>query len=88
MTKRDEIGKLLEARKDPSLLEKVLSSELSPAQASMQDRMTRTIEVSAQTLHYKCSNVNLVATHVNLHTPYFTFCSRRLTFAFVTWRNM
>ncbi|KAG0317136.1 hypothetical protein BGZ97_005866 [Linnemannia gamsii] len=44
MTKRDEIGKLLEARKDPSLLEKVLSSELSPAQASMQDRMTRTIE--------------------------------------------
>ncbi|KAG0299004.1 hypothetical protein BGZ96_000007 [Linnemannia gamsii] len=44
MTKRDEIGKLLEARKDPTLLEKVLSSELSPAQASMQDRMTQTIE--------------------------------------------
>ncbi|KAF9539422.1 hypothetical protein EC957_005418 [Mortierella hygrophila] len=43
-TKREEIGKLLKAREDPSLLEKVLTSELNPVQAAMQDQMTRSIE--------------------------------------------
>ncbi|KAG9068640.1 hypothetical protein KI688_010917 [Linnemannia hyalina] len=41
---KEEIGKLLKAREDPSLLEKVLTSELNPVQAAMQDQMTRTIE--------------------------------------------
>ncbi|KAF9907419.1 hypothetical protein EC991_010980 [Linnemannia zychae] len=43
-TKREEIGKLLEARKDPNLLEKVLSSELDPAQATMKNKMIQAIE--------------------------------------------
>jgi hypothetical protein len=49
-TKREEIGKLLEARKDPNLLEKVLSSELDPAQAAMKNQMIQAIEVSIQSL--------------------------------------
>ncbi|KAG0379537.1 hypothetical protein BGX24_012782 [Mortierella sp. AD032] len=43
-TKREEIGKLLKAREDPSLLEQVLSSELDPAQAAMKNKMIQTIE--------------------------------------------
>lgn len=53
-TKREEIGKLLKAREDPSLLEKVLTSELNPVQAAMQDHMTRTIEVTMQTVRCMC----------------------------------
>ncbi|KAG0270912.1 hypothetical protein BGZ95_001372, partial [Linnemannia exigua] len=43
-TKREEIGKLLKAREDPSLLEQVLSSELDPAQTAMKNKMIQTIE--------------------------------------------
>ncbi|KAF9923054.1 hypothetical protein FBU30_006843 [Linnemannia zychae] len=43
-TKREEIEKLLKAREDPSLLDKVMTSELNPAQAALQDHMKRSIE--------------------------------------------
>ncbi|KAF9192079.1 hypothetical protein BGZ51_006271 [Haplosporangium sp. Z 767] len=44
-TKKEEIGRLLKARQDPDLLEKVLSSELNPAQISQQEQMKKSFEI-------------------------------------------
>jgi len=46
MTKKEEVGRLLKARQDPSLHDKVLLSELSPAQKSKQDQMKKSFAVS------------------------------------------
>lgn len=46
MTKKEEVGRLLKARQDPSLQDKVLLSELSPAQKSKQDQMKKSFAVS------------------------------------------
>lgn len=64
-TKREEIGKLLKAREDPSLLEKVLTSELNPAQAAMQDHMTRTIETIDSRLRDLEKHVEAMNTEAN-----------------------
>ncbi|KAK3832090.1 MAG: hypothetical protein JOS17DRAFT_742933 [Linnemannia elongata] len=64
-TKREEIGKLLKAREDPSLLEKVMTSELNPAQAAMQDHMTRTIETIDSRLRDLEKHVEAMNTEAN-----------------------
>ncbi|KAF9580952.1 hypothetical protein BGW38_002203, partial [Lunasporangiospora selenospora] len=43
-TKKEEVGRLLKARQDPSLLELVMMSGLNPAQISQQDQMKKSFE--------------------------------------------
>ncbi|KAF9396441.1 hypothetical protein BGX21_009531, partial [Mortierella sp. AD011] len=66
-TKRDEVGRLLKAREDPSLRDMVHSSELNPAQLNQQARMKssfenvdnrlRELEAYVETLSLKASRL-------------------------------